>query len=123
MPIIRDPKQNPIEGKYGIVFFPDGNHPEKGKHYKYEKFPNSVSRLCMAGEDAEFEDSRTEYDKAEWIDGIKIYGEVTFKRRLPEEEQQGPVYRRLLPTLTLAARRKAIKDAIDQDEMESELEP
>jgi hypothetical protein len=114
--IVRDPRQNPHrEHEFGLIYVSSEN-----KHYKYRKYLDDPSRLCVAGEDIEFEYLHKTEDPTEKIDGIDVYGEVAFVKKLVTK---GPVNKRMLKLLNDNQRKKAIEEAIYKDKMPSDVKP
>ena len=89
MPIIRDPKMNPRERDFGIVFI----H-ELGGNFKYEKTRNQ-NRLLVAGSivnfDIEKDNSITYYHVVRTIDGMPIIGEIKGKLDEVTDGDNAPV--------------------------------
>ncbi len=111
--IIRDPKQNPSERDFGIVFCNDPDFPQyEGKNYKYGKAAQAYSRLYMAGEAIRFDVVR-EYSPDQSIDDIKISGEATIRCYSPNEQQRAPVIQQLTRPHAPNARAAAINHALN----------
>jgi hypothetical protein len=119
--IIRDPKQNPRERNFGIVFCTASENPEDvGMYFKYVKIANDYSRLYMAGEAVRFRITNRE---PEVIDNINISGNCTIECYLPDAEQdrKAPVNKELIRPIPPPARANAINNAIQQGKMQSDF--
>lgn len=113
--IIRDPKQNPKEENFGIVFCNDEHyHQYNGKNYKYSKGAQTYNRLYMAGEAIIFDEHVRVFTPEQEFEGIKISGEVTILCYNPVESQRAPVIQQLTRPHSPNARAAAINHAIDR---------
>ncbi len=78
--IIRDPKQNPVEKEFGILWIPD-----MGIHVKYYKKKNNPKRWLLAGTIVKVkEDDIVPLDAVQWIDGIPIYGKIVKEKNIEQ---------------------------------------
>lgn len=107
--IIRDPKQNPKERNYGIVYVPDEDSNKPGKHYKYVKGAEDFTRFYHAGEPVWVEDVN-DVDTKETENGIVIHGWATVTGYSPNAEK-APVIERIIKPLNEHQRRAAIRAA------------
>ncbi len=102
--IIRDPKQNPQESDFGIVYSVD-----KKKCYKYHKQANSDSRYYLFGEvvDIVLPDSEERAEEG----CIITHGWVEIKDYWPNQDRE-PVNKRIIHPIPMPARKNAIRQAI-----------
>jgi hypothetical protein len=110
--IIRDPKQNPRERNFGIVFCIDPEFPQyNNKNYRYVKEAQKYTRLYMGGEAVIFEVTR-EYQPEQYIDDIKISGEAAVQCYSPSEQEKAPVIQQLTRPHPPNARATAVNNAL-----------
>jgi hypothetical protein len=117
--IIRDPKQNPRERNFGIVYCTDSDSDSnKGKNYEYKKEVQQYSRLYMAGEAVNFNITE-EYEQEQIINNIRIFGKAEIQCYSPSEAQNAPVIQQLTrphpPNARAAAINRAIRQGMESD--------
>ncbi len=106
--IIRDPKMNPRERNFGIVYLPG-----KDKCYKYQKGEQDYSRFYYAGE-AVIAEVVEDFAEPQFEGCIKISGRVNIICYDPDESTKVPVINRLIRPLPPQARGNAINGAWSQ---------
>lgn len=117
--IIRDPKQNPRERNFGIVYCTDSDdESNKGRNYEYKKEAQQYSRLYMAGEAVKFIITEV-YAKEQIINNIRVNGKAEIQCYNPSEAQKAPVIQQLTrphpPNARAAAINRAIREGMESD--------
>ena len=115
--IIRDPKMNPEESDYGIVF-----SVENEKCYRYHKQAEDMTRFYLLGEVVDIQPPNAEDEERMEADCYITHGWATISGYWTNQNPS-PVYKRVIRPIPEPARRKAIRDAIIDDKMPSPFPP
>ena len=120
--IIRDPKQNPFEKEFGIIYIPDLN-----MNVKYFKSKGSTSRGLIAGVIASVNESSIHYYPNEQIiDGISVAGYTNQKLDYDENlnKRKAPAIHAFMGELKgYTGVRKIIENLISSNTIGSDVPP